>query len=57
MACMGFGISSTVKKCPKLSMLTIDGFFDMQIKTIISEERSMKRCIKYGHQLFSFCKK
>ena len=57
MVCMGSGISSTVKKSPKLSMLTIDGFFDMQIEATISAERSMKRCIKYGHQLFSFCKK
>ena len=57
MVCMGSGISSTVKKSPKLSMLTIDGFFDMQIEATISAERSMKRCIKYGHQLYSFCKK
>lgn len=57
MACMGSGISSTVKKSPKLSMLTIANFFDMQIEAIISVERSMKQCIKYGHQLFSFCKK
>lgn len=42
MVCMGSGISSTVKKSPKLSMLTIDGFFDMQIEATISAERSMK---------------